>query len=259
MEKPRAGSESFLHRAFLRAAEIWDVRIGVYNIRSMAGNAIMDGETRYLTKKKPCARWSVGVQFPKNPPCGASIYSVCDFSRNVNAPKVKCSCCFQGVAAGARLSWGLRGSGKAVCFMQRRGKRDVPAVSRAWRRGRAFLGGCEERKAACSMQRRGKRDVPAVSRARRRIERLRGVQFCRRALEIRSEVSAPARLVPRRWVEKRGGLRLLGFGSGGRGDGRRLFSTLKESGYGGLCPHPLRKLSFLRTFLLLPRFWWRRY
>ena len=180
----------------------------------------MNGETRYLTKKKPCARWSVGIQFPKNPPCGASIYSVCDFSRNVNAPKVKCSGCFQ----------------------------DAP-----------FLGAVRSGKADCFMQRRGKRDVPAVSRARRRIERLRGVQFCRRALEIRSEVSAPARLVPRRWAEKRGGLSLLGFGSGGRGDGRRLFSTLKESGYGGLCPHPLRKLSFLRTFLLLPRFWWRRY
>ena len=162
MEKARAGSESFLHGAFLRAAEIWDVRIGVYNIRSMAGNAIMDGETRYLTKKKPCARWTVGVQFPKNPPCGASIYGVCDFSRNVNAPKVKCSGCFQRV-----LFLGAARSGKAVCFMQRRGKRDVPAVSRA----------------------------------RRRIERLRGVQFCHRALEIRSEVSAPARLVPRCMAE----------------------------------------------------------
>ena len=111
--------------------------------------------------------------------------------------------------------------------------------------GRAFLGAARSGKAACFMQRRGKRDVPAVSRARRRIERLRGVQFCRRALEIRSEVSAPARLVPRRWAEKRGGLRLLGFGSGGRGDGRRLFSALKESGYGGLCPHPPRNLRFL--------------
>ena len=52
MEKARAGSESFLHGAFLRAAEIWDVRIGVYNIRSLAGNAIMDGETRFLTEKE---------------------------------------------------------------------------------------------------------------------------------------------------------------------------------------------------------------
>ena len=39
-------------------------------------------------------------------------------------------------------------------------------------------------------------DVPAVSNARRRIERLRGVQFCRRALEIRSENSAPALIRP---------------------------------------------------------------
>ena len=52
MEKARVGSESFLHGAFLRAAEIWDVRIGVYNIRSIAGNAIMNGETRYLTEKE---------------------------------------------------------------------------------------------------------------------------------------------------------------------------------------------------------------
>ncbi len=116
----------------------------------------MNGETRYLTKKKPCARWSVGVQFPKKPPCGASIYSVCDFSRNVNAPKVKCSGCFQSVAAGARLlggceeresrllyaaarekgcsgcfqstaagarlSWGLRGAGKPIALCSGAGK-----------------------------------------------------------------------------------------------------------------------------------------
>ena len=46
--------------------------------------------------------------------------------------------------------------------------------------------------------RRGTREVsvPAVSMARRRIERLQGVQFCRRTMEIRSEVSAPARLCP---------------------------------------------------------------
>ena len=35
MEKARAGSELFLHGAFLRAVEIWDVRIGVYNIGSI--------------------------------------------------------------------------------------------------------------------------------------------------------------------------------------------------------------------------------
>ena len=29
-------------------------------------------------------------------------------------------------------------------------------------------------------------------------------------------------------------------------------AALDELGCGGLCPHPLRKLSFLRTFLLLP-------
>ena len=45
---------------------------------------------------------------------------------------------------------------------------------------------------------------------------------------------------------------LLVLGSGGLGYGRRLFSASKELGCGGLCPHPLRKLSFLRTFHLLP-------
>ena len=120
-----------------------------------------------------------------------------------------------------------------------------------------FLGAARSGKADCFMRRRGERDVPAVSRARRRIERLRGVQFCRRALEIRSEVSAPARLVPRRWAEKRGGLRLLGFGSGGRGDGRGLFSALKESGYGGLCPHPPRNLRFLGFSFCCRVFGWR--
>ena len=135
MEKARAGSESFLHGAFLRAAEIWDVRIGVYNIRRMAGNAIMNGETRYLTKKKPCARWIVGVQFPKNPPCGASIYSVCDFSRNVNAPKVKCSGCFQSAPflggceeRESRLLYAAaREKGRSGCF------RGVPFLG--WLRG----------------------------------------------------------------------------------------------------------------------------
>ena len=38
----------------------------------------------------------------------------------------------------------------------------------------------------------------------------------------------------------------------GWGYGRWLFSASKELGCGGLCPHPLRKLSFLRTFHLLP-------
>ena len=44
-------------------------------------------------------------------------------------------------------------------------------------------------------------------------------------------------------------------GSGGRGKRTRQTTALEELGCGGLCPHPLRKLSFLRTFLLLPRRW----
>ena len=67
MEKARAGSESFLHGAFLRAAEIWDVRIGVYNIRSMAGNAIMDGETRFLTEKEAVRTVECWGPIPQEP------------------------------------------------------------------------------------------------------------------------------------------------------------------------------------------------
>ena len=67
-------------------------------------------------------------------------------------------------------------------------------------------------------------DVPAVSNAQRLVDRLQGGQHCRRALEIRSEVSAPARLLPR-WLG--GGYlvsSLLVLGSGGRrGYGRRHF------------------------------------
>ena len=219
MEKPRAGSESFLHRAFLRAAEIWDVRIGVYNIRSMAGNAIMNGETRYLTEKEAVRTVDCWGPIPQEPAMRSFYLQCMRFFAKCQCAKGKMfrlfpESAFPGVAAR---------SGKADCFMQRRGKRDVPAVSRA----------------------------------RRRIERLRGVQFCRRALEIRSEVSAPARLVPRRWAEKRGGLSLLGFGSGGRGDGRGLFSALKESGYGGLCPHPPRNLRFLGFSFCCRVFGWR--
>ena len=67
MEKARAGSESFLHGAFLRAVEIWDVRIGVYNIRSMAGNAIMDGETRFLTEKEAVRTVECWGPIPQEP------------------------------------------------------------------------------------------------------------------------------------------------------------------------------------------------
>ena len=73
------------------------------------------------------------------------------------------------------------------------------------------------------------------------------------AIQIRSEVSAPARLWPRN-VDAIGGAFVPAdfLVRAGWGYGRRRFSTSKELGCGGLCPHPLRKLSFLRTFLLLP-------
>ena len=53
--------------------------------------------------------------------------------------------------------------------------------------------------------------------ARRRIERLQGVQFCRRTMEIRSEVSGPPDCVRGAWTEKEAFVRLLIFGSGGLG------------------------------------------
>ena len=53
--------------------------------------------------------------------------------------------------------------------------------------------------------------------ARRRIERLQGVQFCRRTMEIRSEVSGPPDCVRGVWTEKEAFVRLLIFGSGGLG------------------------------------------
>ena len=163
MEKARAGSESFLHGAFLRAVEIWDVRIGVYNIRRMAGNAIMNGETRFLTEKEAVRTVECWGPIPQEPAMRSFYLQCMRFF-------AKCQCA------------------KGKMF------RLFP--------GRAFPGvAARSGKADCFMQRRGKRDVPAVSRARRRIERLRGVQFCRRALEIRSEVSAPARLVPRCMAE----------------------------------------------------------
>ena len=167
MEKARAGSESFLHRAFLRAAEIWDVRIGVYNIRSMAGNAIMDGETRYLTEKEAVRTVDCWGPIPQET-------AMRSFSLQCMRFFAKCQCA----------------KGKIFRLFPGRGGGGAP-----------FLGAARSGKADCFMQRRGKRDVPAVSRARQRIERLRGVQFCRRALEIRSEVSAPARLVPRCMAE----------------------------------------------------------
>ena len=201
MEKARAGSESFLHGAFLRAAEIWDVRIGVYNIRSMAGNAIMNGETRYLTEKEAVRTVECWGPIPQETAMRSFYLRYVRFFAKCQCAKGKMFRLFPECGGGGAPFLGAARSGKAACFMQRRGKRDVPAVSRAWRRGRAFLGAARSGKAVCFMQRRGKRDVPAVSRARRRIERLRGVQFCRRALEIRSEVSAPARLVPRCMAE----------------------------------------------------------
>ena len=156
------------------------------------------------------------------------------------------------------------------------------------RNGEAFclMSQGERGKSVSLVQRRRRRDVPAVSNARRLVDRLQGGQHCRRALEIRSEVSAPALMVPRYSDAIRRLSALLFSGSGGLGvrvDAFRISprvpSSPNESGHGGLCPHPPRlktlwvfksalqtadvsiqrietrhrwKLSFLRTFLLLP-------
>ena len=107
--------------------------------------------------------------------------------------------------------------------------------------------------------------VPAVSMARRRIERLRGVQFCRRTMEIRSEVSRPPDWFRPAWLEdwSVSSLLLSGFGRAGATDecvcaffracsapfrrnnpSARPPSTNEQS-HGGLCPHPPRNLRFL--------------
>ena len=78
-------------------------------------------------------------------------------------------------------------------------------------------------------------------------------------MEIRSEVSAPARLCPQYSSKNWRLSSLLILISGGRGYGRRLWairgaparlnrvpcSSLNGLSYGGLCPHPPRNLRFL--------------
>ena len=75
--------------------------------------------------------------------------------------------------------------------------------------------------------------VPAVSMACRRIERLQGVQFCRRTMEIRSEVSGPPDLFHAASLENWNVSSLLfsGFGRAGATDERvlRIFSCLLRS------------------------------
>ena len=132
-------------------------------------------------------------------------------------------------------------SSNSVCI------RNVPqrsAPSPRRRRPRPLLRGSD-----CA---RSQAAVPAVSMARRRIERLQGVQFCRRAMEIRSEVSGPPDCVRGAWTEKRGVCAPLDFWFGragvmGEGSGHffHAFSSHSGSSPGGLCPHPPRNLRFL--------------
>ena len=91
-------------------------------------------------------------------------------------------------------------------------------------------------------QRRKEGDVPAVSNARRLVDRLQGGQHCRRALEIRSEVSAPALMRPRCLGTVRKVSSLLFSGSGGRGTGGcfgQFAVLLPGSGVRSVEPRPL--------------------
>ena len=80
-------------------------------------------------------------------------------------------------------------------------------IAAGWERGKPLPLYCDEWEG----------DVPAVSNARRRVDRLQGGQHCRSALEIRSEVSAPALMVPRYLGSVREVSSLLFSGSGGLG------------------------------------------
>ena len=96
------------------------------------------------------------------------------------------------------------------CHCARKGPAVGNSIKSPWRRRlRRSL-----RVSSCA---RPQAAVPAVSMARRRIERLQGVQFCRRTMEIRSEVSGPPDCVRGAWTEKEAFVRLLIFGSGGLG------------------------------------------
>ena len=117
--------------------------------------------------------------------------------------------CFQCAAAGT-ISLGLRGAG--ICrLLLRCSCAAAGGAVLPYRRG---VGAGE---AVSFAQRRMEGDVPAVSNARRLVDRLQGGQHCRSALEIRSEVSAPALMVPRYLGTIRKVSSLLFSGSGGLG------------------------------------------
>ena len=148
------------------------------------------------------------------------------------------------VRGGGRLCSSLspRGGSGDVSFVQRRMRGGVPAVSNARRRkGALFLGAAGSGASLASLSQREQKvlllnaagwkrgkplplysdewegDVPAVSNAQRLVDCLQGGQHCRRALEIRSEVSAPALMVPRYLGTVRKVASLLFSGSGGLG------------------------------------------
>ena len=87
--------------------------------------------------------------------------------------------------------------------------------------------------------------VPAVSENHPPVDRLLGGQHCGWLSEIRSEVSAPARLCPRN-VDAIWGAFVPTDSWFGRAELRTMaFFPSNGLGYGGLCPHPPRNLRFL--------------
>ena len=118
MEKARAGSESFLHGAFLRATEIWDVRIGVYNIRSMAGNAITDGETRFLTEKEAVRTVDCWGPIPQETAMRSFYLQCMRFFAKCQCAKGKMFRLFPGRG----FPGGLRGAGKPIALCSGAGK-----------------------------------------------------------------------------------------------------------------------------------------
>ena len=82
----------------------------------------MNGETRYLTEKEAVHTVDCWGPIPQEPAMRSFYLQYMRFSRNVNAPKVKWSGCFQSAPAWARLSWRLREAGKPLALCSGAGK-----------------------------------------------------------------------------------------------------------------------------------------
>ena len=95
-------------------------------------------------------------------------------------------------------------------------------------------------------------NVPAVSMALRRVDRLRAANIAGVPWKFARKLARPPDCVRDGWAEVIWFRPCWFLVRAGEGLRTKAFFPSEELGYGGLCPHPLRKLSFLRTFLLLP-------